>query len=129
MSRPDRPEGFYELRRIVAANIRNLRQWRGWTLHQVACGLAPYLGQMGASTISAWEHSRHDGAKGFTIEELYALCCLFSVRFADLLMPPERLDMPPIDRYYAPSSSVFSERDSERLRIAWGTYYDTQGVR
>jgi transcriptional regulator with XRE-family HTH domain len=97
-SRPDRPEGYYELRRIVAANIRTQRQRRNWSLENVANRLAPYLGQMGASTISTWENSRQEGAKGFTVEELYALARVFDTRLAVLLSPPSLLDMPEVTR-------------------------------
>lgn len=92
-SRPERPHGYYELRRVIAANMRDQRQRRGWSLKRVATGLAPYLGQMGASTISAWENSRTDGAKGFTVEEIYALCRIFEVTIADLLEAPRILDI------------------------------------
>ena len=98
-SRPERPDGYYELRRIVAANIRDQRQRRGWSLNRVAAGLAPYLGQMGASTISSWENSRTDGAKGFTIEEIFALCRVFEMTIAELLAAPRILDIgDPIER-------------------------------
>lgn len=93
-----RPEGYHELRRIVAANLRHERQLRNWSLQQVADSLAPYLGRMGASTISSWENARHDGAKGFTIEEVYALCRVFKIRLAQLLHPPALLDMPAIGK-------------------------------
>jgi transcriptional regulator with XRE-family HTH domain len=96
-SRPDRPEGYYELRRIVAANIRTLRQRHNWSLKNVANRLDPYLGEMGASTISAWENSRHDGAKGFTVEELYALARVFDTTLFTLLAPPSLLDMPKVE--------------------------------
>lgn len=98
-SRPDRPQGYYELRRIVAANIRSQRQRRNWSLENVAGRLAPYLGQMGASTISTWENSRQDGGKGFTVEELYAFARVFEIRIADLLQPPALLDMPDVERF------------------------------
>ncbi len=95
-SEPERPEGFYSLRRIVAANIRQQRQRRGWPLRKVAADLAPYLGAMGASTISAWETSRQDGAKAFTIEEVYALSRVFDLSISEILSPPNLLDMPPV---------------------------------
>ena len=98
-SRPERPDGYYELRRIVAANIRDHRQRRGWSLNRVAAGVAPYLCQMGASTISTWENSRTDGAKGFTIEEIYALCRVFEITIAELLTAPRIMDIgDPIER-------------------------------
>jgi transcriptional regulator with XRE-family HTH domain len=97
-SRPTRPDGYYELRRVVAANIRTQRQRRNWSLENVAQRLAPYLGQMGTSTISTWENSRQDGAKGFTVEELYALARVFNTRLATLLMHPTLLDMPEVEK-------------------------------
>ena len=123
MSRPTRPEGFYELRRLVAANIRTARQHRGWTLQRVADDLAPYLGQMGASTIAAWEASRHDGAKGFTIEELYALCRVFLLDFADILAPPTLLDMDPV-RLPDPNviPFMFTPYAFQRLKAKWDDY-------
>jgi transcriptional regulator with XRE-family HTH domain len=133
-SRPERPDGFYELRRIVAANIRNERQRRGWSLDRVASGLAPYLGKMGASTISAWENSRHDGAKGFTVEEVYALCSVFWVTLADLFMPPVLLDMPEVEKLPGEDPPVYLAnlfRGSDRDQVAAGwnrDQYDPDGV-
>lgn len=126
-SRPERPDGFYELRRVVAANIRNERQRRGWSLNRVAAGVAPYLGQMGASTISAWEASRHDGAKGFTIEELYALCRMFEVTLADLLNPPTLLDMPTIEKLPGEDpppylAKLFGHDEGGIVAIEWDKY-------
>lgn len=95
-NKPERPVGFYSLRRIVAANIRQQRQRRGWPLRRVAADLAPYLGEMGASTVSAWETSRQDGAKAFTIEEVYALSRVFDISISEILSPPNLLDMPPV---------------------------------
>jgi hypothetical protein len=48
---------------------------------------------MGASTISAWENSRTDRAKGFTIEEIYALCRVFEITFAVLLEAPRIMSL------------------------------------
>jgi transcriptional regulator with XRE-family HTH domain len=126
-SRPERPEGFYELRRVVAANLRNHRQRRGWSLNRVADGLAPYLGQMGASTISSWENSRQDGAKGFTVEEMYAICRAFGIHLSDLLAPPSLLDMPPVERLPGEEShreliELFEDGDRESLESWWGHY-------
>jgi transcriptional regulator with XRE-family HTH domain len=134
-SRPERPDGFHELRRIVAANIRNERHRRGWSLDRVAAGLAPYLGQMGASTISAWENSRHDGAKGFTVEEVYGLCRTFDIDLAELFAPPVLLDMAPIEKlpgeeplvYLALTLRGFTT-DLIPLSDRWQRYADEIGV-
>lgn len=97
-SRPDRPVGYYELRRIVAANIRDHRQRRGWSLDGLARRLAPYLGKMGAPAISSWESSRKDGSKAFTVEELYALARVYEIAVYDLLAAPRLMDMDPIEK-------------------------------
>lgn len=97
-SRPERPEGFYELRRIVAANIRTLRQDHGYSQKGLADRLAIYLGQMGAPAISSWESSREDGSKAFTVEELYALASVFHCTVVDLLAYPRLKDISPIER-------------------------------
>ncbi len=133
-SRPERPDGFHELRRIVAANIRNERHRRGWSLNRVAAGLTPYLGQMGASTISSWENSRHDGAKGFTVEELYGLCRIFDLDLGMLFAPPVLLDMAPIEKlpgeepliYLALTMGVCT--DLIPLSDKWQRYADEIGV-
>jgi transcriptional regulator with XRE-family HTH domain len=127
-SRPERPDGYYELRRIVAANIRDHRQRRGWSLNRVAAGLAPYLGQMGASTISSWENSRTDGAKGFTIEEIFALCRVFEITIAELLAAPRILDIgDPIERIAGEEppidiAKVFVGTGRDDLRNSWRRY-------
>jgi transcriptional regulator with XRE-family HTH domain len=126
-SRPERPEGYGELRRIVAANIRTERLRHGWSLDTVANRLAIYLGLMGASTISAWENSRHDGAKGFTVEELYALCHVFKLTLAELLYPPTLLDMPPIEKLPGEDSgtdlaALFRKDDHASTADMWHRY-------
>ena len=126
-SRPKRPDGFYELRRVVAANLRTQRTNRGWSLNRVADSLAPYLGLMGASTISAWEASRRDGAKGFTVEELYAICRVFGIGMAELLVAPSLLDMPPIGRLpgeepYRELTELFRDGDRHYLESWWSVY-------
>ena len=127
-SRPERPDGYYELRRIVAANIRDHRQRRGWSLNRVAAGIAPYLGQMGASTISSWENSRTDGAKGFTIEEFFALCRVFEITIAELLAAPRILDIgDPIERIAGEEppidiAKVFVGTGRDDLRNSWRRY-------
>ncbi len=122
-SRPERPDGYYELRRVVAANIRDHRQRRGWSLNRVATGLAPYLGQMGESTISAWENSRTDGAKGFTIEEVYALCRIFDITLAELLKAPRILDIG------APIEQIAGEETPEYVAKMFGHgFTDPDGV-
>lgn len=120
--RPERPEGFGELRRVVAANIRQHRQIRGWSLERVANGLAPYLGQMKAPTISMWEKSREDGAKGFTIEEVYALCRVFEIPLTHLLAPPELLDMEPVEM-------LPGEESGADLAKLFTTNVDDRGLR
>jgi transcriptional regulator with XRE-family HTH domain len=126
-SRPERPPGYAELRRVVAANIRTERLRRGWSLDAVANRLAVYLGRMGASTISAWENSRHDGAKGFTVEEMYALCQAFELTLAELLFPPSLLDMPPIEKLPGEDSGtslaqLFGDNDQQRIETNWDMY-------
>ena len=121
-SRPERPDGYYELRRIVAANIRDHRQRRGWSLNRVASGLAPYLGQMGTSTISSWENSRTDGVKGFTVEEIYALCRVFEITIAQLLLAPRILDIgEPIERIAGEEPPV------DIAKVFGGTRSDGEG--
>jgi transcriptional regulator with XRE-family HTH domain len=95
MSRgPDRPEGYTELRRIVAANMRHERYLRGWRLKDLAERLAPYLGSLSLQTLGLWEKSRVDGGKAFSIEEVYALCRAFDITLSELLTEPVKKDMP-----------------------------------
>ncbi len=92
-----KPEGFYELRRIVAGNLRDNRIRHGWTLEQLATMLSPFLGLLRTSTISAWESARHDGhKKAFTVEELFAICKVFDLTIAELIGPPPISDVEPV---------------------------------
>lgn len=123
-SRPERPEGYYELRRIVAANIRTLRQDHGYSQIGLADRLAIYLGQMGAPAISSWESSREDGSKAFTVEELYALASVFHCTVADLLTYPRLKDMTPIER--APGEEppitipkIFGAKENSAMYDSW----------
>lgn len=105
-----------------------LDQRRGWSLNRVAAGIAPYLGQMGASTISSWENSRTDGAKGFTIEEIFALCRVFEITIAELLAAPRILDIgDPIERIAGEEppidiAKVFVGTGRDDLRNSWRRY-------
>jgi transcriptional regulator with XRE-family HTH domain len=91
---PDRPEGYAELRRIVAANMRHERYLRGWRLKDLAERLAPYLGPLSVQSLGLWEQSRKTGAKAFSIEEVYALCRAYDITLSELLTEPVQKDMP-----------------------------------
>lgn len=82
---------------------------------------------MGASTISSWENTRDTGAKGFTIEELYALCKVFRLTFAGLLAAPVLLDMQPIkglpgEDSFEDLAALFSEEDHAKQLAGWRRY-------
>ena len=68
---------------------------------------------MGAPAISAWEASRTDGSKAFTVEEIHALAVVFEIKVFNLLEPPRLLDMDPIE-------SGPGEESPRRIADVWG---------
>jgi transcriptional regulator with XRE-family HTH domain len=60
---------------IVGANIRTLRQRKGWTQTK----LGELMGWKNASTVCAAEGRRNDRQRGFTTEELEWLAAIFGV--------------------------------------------------
>jgi transcriptional regulator with XRE-family HTH domain len=66
---------------VVAANIRTLRQRKGWT--QVKLG--ELMGGLSASTVCAAEGHRNDRQRSFTIREIEQLAAIFDISPAQLM--------------------------------------------
>lgn len=66
---------------IVGANIRALRQRRGWTQPQVG----ELMGWLAPSTVCAAEGHRSGRQRGFTIEEVEQLAEIFGVSPTQLM--------------------------------------------
>ena len=100
--------------RVVAANIRRLRQQEGWSQQQLANRLAPYIGgELSPAAISQWEDGRNadSSVRRFSITELWALCHIFDVNLALLLNPglwaTRIADVP--DLFGEPYSSIWAD--------------------
>ena len=65
---------------IVGANIRTLRQRKGWTQAQ----LGELMGWQSSSTVCAAEGHRNDQQRGFTAEEVKRLADILGVTPAQL---------------------------------------------
>ena len=86
---PPPPEDI-DLNQVVAYNIREARQLRGWTQEELADRLEPYLGQRltqaGVSSIErAWDSDRR---REFDAHELLVFAMVFDLPMLWFLLPP-----------------------------------------
>ena len=104
---PPLPEDI-DLNQVVAYNIREARQLRGWTQEELADRLEPYLGQRltqaGISSIErAWDSDRH---REFDAHELLIFAMVFDLPMLWFLLPPPgdhrlmRSTTRPVDELY-----------------------------
>ena len=103
------PPPDIDLNQVVAYNIREARQLRGWTQEELADRLEPYLGQRltqaGVSSIErAWDGDRR---REFDAHELLIFAMVFDVPILWFLLPPPgdhrtmRSTTRPVDELYA----------------------------
>jgi len=79
-----------DLNQVVAYNVREARQLRGWTQEELADRLEPYLGQRltqaGVSSIErAWDGDRR---REFDAHELLVFAMVFNLPILYFLLPP-----------------------------------------
>ncbi len=105
---PPSPEDI-DLNQVVAYNVREARQLRGWTQEELADRLEPYLGQRltqaGVSSIErAWDGDRR---REFDAHELLVFAMVFDLPILWFLLPPPgdhrvmRATTRPVDELYA----------------------------
>jgi transcriptional regulator with XRE-family HTH domain len=98
-----------DLNQVVAYNIREARQLRGWTQEELADRLEPYLGQRltqaGVSSIErAWDGERR---REFDAHELLIFAMVFDLPILWFLLPPPgdhrvmRSTTRPVDELYS----------------------------
>ena len=103
------PPSDIDLNQVVAYNIREARQLRGWTQEELADRLEPYLGQRltqaGVSSIErAWDSDRR---REFDAHELLIFAMVFDLPILWFLLPPPgdhrimRSTTRPVDELYA----------------------------
>jgi transcriptional regulator with XRE-family HTH domain len=103
------PPQDIDLNQVVAYNIREARQLRGWTQEELADRLEPYLGQRltqaGVSSIErAWDGDRR---REFDAHELLIFAMVFDLPILWFLLPPPgdhrvmRSTTRPVDELYA----------------------------
>jgi transcriptional regulator with XRE-family HTH domain len=103
------PPQDIDLNQVVAYNIREARQLRGWTQEELADRLEPYLGQRltqaGVSSIErAWDGERR---REFDAHELLIFAMVFDLPILWFLLPPPgdhrvmRSTTRPVDELYA----------------------------
>jgi transcriptional regulator with XRE-family HTH domain len=80
--------------RLVAYNLRALRQGRGLTQEQAAAMISPYLGEQWSKAVfSAAERSADvDRVRQFTADDLAAFSLAFDVPVTYFLLPPRPRD-------------------------------------
>jgi transcriptional regulator with XRE-family HTH domain len=107
-SDPPAPDDI-DLNQVVAYNIRQARQLRGWTQEELADRLEPYLGQRltqaGVSSIErAWDGERR---REFDAHELLIFAMVFDLPIIWFLLPPPgdhrtmKSTTRPVDELYA----------------------------
>ena len=105
---PTPPPPEIDLNQVVAYNIREARQLRGWTQEELADRLEPYLGQRltqaGVSSIErAWDGYRR---REFDAHELLIFAMVFDLPILWFLLPPPgdhrlmRATTRPVDELY-----------------------------
>jgi hypothetical protein len=87
---PSDPSGEVDLNQVVAYNVREARELRGWTQDDLALRLEPYLGQRmtqaGVSSIErAWDGERK---REFDAHELLIFSLVFDLPMLWFLLPP-----------------------------------------
>ena len=103
------PPEDIDLNQVVAYNVREARQLRGWTQEELADQLEPYLGQRltqaGVSSIErAWDGERR---REFDAHELLIFAMVFDLPILWFLLPPPgdhrvmRSTTRPVDELYA----------------------------
>lgn len=91
MAEPQTPSlDEIDLNQVVAYNLREARQLRGWTQEEVADRLEPYLGQRltqaGVSSMErAWDGERR---REFDAHELLVFAMVFNLPILFFLLPP-----------------------------------------
>jgi transcriptional regulator with XRE-family HTH domain len=105
--------------RVVATNIKRLRQRRRLTLKETSEELASVLGTSPLSEggLSRWENS--DPPRRFSMTELFAICRVFDVRLAELFRPDMDVPIPTIngEPYFAVWGVCFDSTD--RMKSRW----------
>ena len=102
------PPPDIDLNQVVAYNVREARQLRGWTQEELADRLEPYLGQRltqaGVSSIErAWDGDRR---REFDAHELLVFAMVFDLPILWFLLPPPgdhrvmRSTTRPVDELY-----------------------------
>ncbi len=105
---PTPPPPEIDLNQVVAYNVREARQLRGWTQEELADRLEPYLGQRltqaGISSIErAWDGDRR---REFDAHELLIFAMVFDLPILWFLLPPPgdhrlmRATTRPVDELY-----------------------------
>ena len=103
------PGDGIDLNQVVAYNVREARQLRGWTQEELADRLEPYLGQRltqaGVSSIErAWDGERR---REFDAHELLVFAMVFDLPIVWFLLPPPgdhrvmRSTTRPVDELYS----------------------------
>ncbi len=117
---PTEPTRQITLDQVVAYNLRQARQLRGWTQIQAAEQLEPYLGERwSAAVFSAAERSfESTRVREFTASQVIAFALGFELPTAWFYLPPS-MDTPITGRG---SQHVISGEDLVRLAaLAWPT--------
>ena len=106
---PGPADGEIDLNQVVAYNVREARELRGWTQQDLSLRLEPYLGQRltqaGVSAMErAWDGERK---REFDAHELLVFSLVFDLPIIWFLLPPPgdhrimRATTRPVDELYA----------------------------
>lgn len=108
MSRRKQTRPTYTVNQVIASNVAKARMLRGWTQHEAADALLPYLGtRLSPASFSAIERSVDGGrVREFDADEIFAFARGFGLPIGFFFTPPSPNDNIGIAAPDAPPSGL-----------------------
>jgi Helix-turn-helix len=120
---PRAPDPYLGLtpNQVVAFNLAQARQWKGWTQEQAAQALEPYLGKRWSkASVSQAERSiAGKFVRNFDADEIVAFARAFELPIGWFFMPP-----PPYSDHHPPAPVKLKTPDAEALGTALALLVD-----
>ena len=117
------PFAGFTANQVVAFNLAQAREWRGWTQDEAADALAPYLGvRWSKATFSQAERSVAGRfIRNFTADEIVAFARAFELPVTWFFMPPPPWGAPGLpSRLVAPDDPQFGQSVAMLVDLIFG---------